>query len=281
MTYHDEDVAIYINGVLAASASGYSTTYVPLAMTPQGQAAIVPNATNVLAVSCHQTTGGQFIDVGISGQTLLANTYTPPADYFGYWPLDASSGTIAVDASGNGNNGTVVGASWSSNGKINGCLNFDGADDYVQINNTFSNDFSIAFWVKTTQTSATGQWWQGKSLVDGFIGQNTNDFGTSLSGGNFAFGTGNPDTTIVSATPINDGTWHQCVATRVQSSGALNIFVDGIWQAAGTGGTNSLAAPAFLRFGSSPFGTNFFLAVWMNSKSTTEPWATMKSLRCI
>jgi hypothetical protein len=227
-------------------------------MTPQGQAAIIPNATNVLAVSCYQTVGGQFIDVGISSQTLLANAYTPPTDYMGYWPLDASSGTVAVDASGNGNNGTVGGASWSPSGKINNCLNFDGTDDYVQVNNTISNDFSVAFWVNTTQTAATGQWWQGKSLVNGFVGQNTNDFGTSLSGGNFAFGTGRPDTTIISTVPINDGAWHQCVATRVQSSGALNIYVDGVWQSAGTGGTNSLTAPAFLRFGSSLSGSNFF-----------------------
>ncbi|HTR40595.1 MAG TPA: glycoside hydrolase family 2 TIM barrel-domain containing protein, partial [Pseudomonadales bacterium] len=74
ITYHDEDVAIYINGVLAGSASGYSTAYVPVAMNAAGQAAIIPNGTNILAVSCAQTTGGQFIDVGISDVNLTANT---------------------------------------------------------------------------------------------------------------------------------------------------------------------------------------------------------------
>jgi hypothetical protein len=74
ITYHDEDVAIYINGVLAGSASGYSTAYVPVAMNAAGQAAIIPNATNYLAVSCYQSTGGQFIDVGISDVNLSANT---------------------------------------------------------------------------------------------------------------------------------------------------------------------------------------------------------------
>lgn len=256
--YHDENVTIYVNGVLAASASGYSTTYVPLAMTPQGQAAIVPNGTNVLAVSCLQTTGGQFIDVGISSETLVADAFTVPEDYIGYWPLDATSGNVAVDASGNGNNGTVVGAAWSPNGKINGCLNFDGVDDYVQIANTVSNDFSMAFWVKTAQSAGTGQWWQGSGLLDGFTAPSKSDFGTSLSGDDFAFGDGAPDTSILSTTPIADGAWHQCVATRVQSTGALNLYVDGNWQAAGAGATNSLTAPAFIRFGSLQSGAGFF-----------------------
>ena len=64
--YHDEDVEIYLNGVLAGSASGYTTSYGLLAMNAAGQAAIKTNASNVLAVHCHQTAGGQYIDVGIA-----------------------------------------------------------------------------------------------------------------------------------------------------------------------------------------------------------------------
>ena len=80
--YHDEDVVIYINGVLAGSASGYTTAYVQLAMNPQAQAAIIPNGTNVLAVSCHQTTGGQFIDVGIDVTTVVV---PPPPIFVPNW----------------------------------------------------------------------------------------------------------------------------------------------------------------------------------------------------
>ncbi len=257
-TYHDEDVAIYINGVLAGSASGYSTAYVSVPITPQGLAAIIPNGTNVLAVSCHQTTGGQFIDVGISDQVLVANTFTIPTDEIGYWPLDATSGTIAVDATGNGNNGTVAGATWTTNGEVNGCLSFNGASNYVQISNTIGNDFSIVFWVKTTQTAGTGKWFQGAGLVDGDSPGTANDFGTALSGGKFAFGVGNPDTTLVSTSSINDGAWHECVATRMQSNGALNLYVDGTLQAAGTGNTNSLTTSAYLRFGQILSGGGFF-----------------------
>ena len=64
--YHDEDVEIYINGVLAGSASGYTTAYGFLSMTEAGKSALVANAENVLAVHCHQTSGGQYIDVGLA-----------------------------------------------------------------------------------------------------------------------------------------------------------------------------------------------------------------------
>jgi hypothetical protein len=74
VTYHDEDVSIYINGVLAASAPGFVTSYVPLAITPQGKAAIIPNGKNVVAVSCTQTVGGQFIDVGLADLSFEADS---------------------------------------------------------------------------------------------------------------------------------------------------------------------------------------------------------------
>ena len=59
----------------AGSASGYTTGYGLLALTPAGRAAILPNTTNVLAVHCHQTGGGQYIDVGL---TIRESTVIDP-----------------------------------------------------------------------------------------------------------------------------------------------------------------------------------------------------------
>ncbi len=256
--YHDEDCEIYVNGVLAASASGYSTTYVMLPLNAAGQNAVITNGTNLVSVHCHQTSGGQNIDVGISRQVLVMNALLVPTDFNGCWALDETNGIAAADSSGNGNGATVNGATWNGNGKINGCLSFNGVNNYARISNSLGDDFSISFWVRTTQTGGTGQWWQGRGLVDGETPGSANDFGTALSGGNFAFGTGNPDTTIVSTAVINDGGWHQCVATREKGTGTLKIYVDGNWQASGTGSINSLNAPAFLRFGSLQTGVNYF-----------------------
>ncbi|MEW6201666.1 MAG: glycoside hydrolase family 2 TIM barrel-domain containing protein [bacterium] len=64
--HHDEDAQIYINGVLAATASGFVTSYYFLPVAAEAAAAI-KHGKNVLAVTCKQTGGGQYIDVGISG----------------------------------------------------------------------------------------------------------------------------------------------------------------------------------------------------------------------
>lgn len=63
--FHDEDVEVYFNGVLAASEPGYITNYEHLDISPEAKKLLIPGATITVAVHCHQTTGGQGIDVGI------------------------------------------------------------------------------------------------------------------------------------------------------------------------------------------------------------------------
>ncbi|KPK74567.1 MAG: hypothetical protein AMJ79_13745 [Phycisphaerae bacterium SM23_30] len=62
--YHDEDAEVYLNGQLIAKVSDYTTFYV---LIPQKERIFkaLKLGTNVLAVHCHQTTGGQGIDAGI------------------------------------------------------------------------------------------------------------------------------------------------------------------------------------------------------------------------
>ncbi|HZI31987.1 MAG TPA: DUF1793 domain-containing protein, partial [Candidatus Binatia bacterium] len=62
--HHDEDAEVYINGVLALKANGFDTGYDVFPLTPAGQAALKPGK-NLIAMHCHQTGGGQYVDLGL------------------------------------------------------------------------------------------------------------------------------------------------------------------------------------------------------------------------
>jgi hypothetical protein len=62
---HDEDVEIYVDGVLASSEPGFNDDYVPLEINASAKALLLPGKKVTVTAHCHQTTGGQGIDIGI------------------------------------------------------------------------------------------------------------------------------------------------------------------------------------------------------------------------
>lgn len=62
--HHDEDVKVYLNGVLAAERTGYTTGYIFVPITDEAKAALT-SGENTIAIHCRQTTGGQYIDAGL------------------------------------------------------------------------------------------------------------------------------------------------------------------------------------------------------------------------
>lgn len=63
--YHDEDVEVYLNGVLAFRAGGFNGRYENARIFPDALKALDPTGKNVLAAHCKQTVGGQYLDVGL------------------------------------------------------------------------------------------------------------------------------------------------------------------------------------------------------------------------
>jgi hypothetical protein len=62
--HHDEDAEIYLNGKLVRRLRGHTTSYRPVGLT-SGSRDILQPGENTIAVHCHQTRGGQYIDVGL------------------------------------------------------------------------------------------------------------------------------------------------------------------------------------------------------------------------
>ena len=62
--HHDEDLAVFLNGQEIFSREGYRGDYDEVALEAEARNSLVVGR-NVLAVSCRQTGGGQFVDVGL------------------------------------------------------------------------------------------------------------------------------------------------------------------------------------------------------------------------
>ena len=99
-------------------------------------------------------------------------------------------------------------------------------EDY---DNTFAGfgtgNFTIEFWIKTTQVGTTGSWYNGSGIIDADVSGGGNDFGISLNGNKLSFGIGSPDYTLNSLANINDGLWKHIAVTRTKSTGAVNIYI--------------------------------------------------------
>lgn len=64
LIHHDDDVEVYINGVLAMRGNGFVTSYTPQPLSKAAKAAL-RKGRNIIAVHCRQQQGGQYIDVGL------------------------------------------------------------------------------------------------------------------------------------------------------------------------------------------------------------------------
>ena len=99
-------------------------------------------------------TGGQTFDdsawtSGITGVGYDTGTQTPTT---GYWSLNENAGSSADDASGNGFNGSIVGATWTTGIGGTSALQFNGLSDYVDLGNpaglNFTGQITISAWIK-------------------------------------------------------------------------------------------------------------------------------------
>jgi hypothetical protein len=92
---------------------------------------------------------GLTANVFLPGQVMAqVPNYVPTNGLVGYWPFNGN----ANDESGNGNNGTVNGATLTNdrNGNVNKAYVFDGINDFIQVSNSSSfnlaNGHSISVW---------------------------------------------------------------------------------------------------------------------------------------
>ena len=151
------------------------------------------------------------------------------------WPLDETFGTIAYEAMESQLNGTVYGDPNWVEGKINNCLEFDGIDDYVSIDDSSrlnfgpDEDFSISCWFKTNITDLKSRlvYKAGHGDITGYKGYSIMLIDGILS---FRIWSNSPslDSIYVDSGSLryDDNSWHNVVAVRNAGS-SLDLYVDG------------------------------------------------------
>jgi hypothetical protein len=160
--------------------------------------------------------------------------YVPTNGLVGYWPFNGN----ANDESGNGNNGTVNGATLTNDRCLNpnSAYNFDGLDDYILFNlNSISNSFpassatTTSVWVKTADLNGPIISMSGVggyeyllhvgTLAD--IVQSSGNYGMLVRDN--CCGTGNN----IFGGNVTNNDWHMITVVR-SSNGTLNLYKDGI-----------------------------------------------------
>ncbi|HEY7599738.1 MAG TPA: S8 family serine peptidase, partial [Candidatus Limnocylindrales bacterium] len=84
------------------------------------------------------------------------HTPAPAAGLVAAYSFAAGSGTSAADSSGNGNTGAISGATWTTQGRFDNALTFNGSNNMVTISDAPSLDLSAGMtleaWVYPTQS---------------------------------------------------------------------------------------------------------------------------------
>ena len=165
----------------------------------------------------------------ISFIVLLSVVTDAPADLIANLRFDEGTGNVAYDTSGNGHDGTLNGDPQWVAGVVDGALEFDGTDDYVEMTRVVQDDFTLMAWIKTDTPGINlgNQGYQGSGLIWSDVAGVANDFILAVLDTKLSFFCGNPDTSVNSDTDIVTGQWVHVAATRSTQEQEIAIYIDG------------------------------------------------------
>jgi hypothetical protein len=172
------------------------------------------------------------------GLCLTANlmaqvpNYVPTNGLVGYWPFNGN----ANDESGNGNNGTVNGATLTTDrfGVANKAYNFDGVNDFIDLQNLTSNlNFSVSLWFNASEIKeylVSGGNLIGGKIISKFTNDLTypNGWESEINPQSNLIATGNGVTGgFANTDSININTWYNIVFVYNSASNNVLYFING------------------------------------------------------
>jgi MSHA biogenesis protein MshQ len=225
-----------VEGVLAVNAT-------PTSATRWFDSTVTVNVTDG-RLTIANATGAQNNKINFVDVTAVA-TVLPPGLIGGY-RFDEGSGTATADISDSDNDGTLVGATWTT-GHTGAGLSFNGTSARVDLANDLSPVLgatgTVAFWIRTTQTG-NNTMWQAPGVLGVESAGDGNDifWGWLDATGRIGVMAGNA-AGAKSANPINDGAWHHVALTRNATTGAVQVYVDGVLSGSATSETGVKTTP--------------------------------------
>ncbi len=139
---------------------------------------VTPAATTTYTLTATNSAGSTTATAAVTVNTAAAKPDESQSDgaagLAGFWKLNETSGTVAMDATGNGNSGALVNNPQWAAGKLGNALQFNG-NNYVSVPSSPGleiNGNAISF----------GAWYYHTSTTDGFLlGKTVSDFTYMLS----------------------------------------------------------------------------------------------------
>jgi glucose/arabinose dehydrogenase/fibronectin type 3 domain-containing protein len=181
----------------------------------------------------------------------------PPPGLVGAWGFNEGSGGTTADGSGKGNQGTVTGAAWSTQGKYGGALSFNGSSSLVRVADSNSLDLTTGMTLSAWINPAANQsGWRTilQKQTDAYFLNASNSTGALRPSGGGTFGTGDSYLSGPTASPVNAWTY----VTYTYDGTTQRVFVNGVQVAtkATTGAIQVTANPLWIG-GNQPYGEYF------------------------
>ena len=186
-------------------------------------------------------------------------SYVPSSGLVGWWPFNGN----AQDESGNGNHGTVNGATLTSDRGVipNTAYSFDGVDDYIKVQNSpniLTQEYSVSIWFYSNTDYSTGNnntlLRSGDAGVCNGVGFAIANFDFKTKFGFSDFGSGNfCFKTSINCSSFQTGKWHNLIFTRNSNKGIQ--YLNGIAMDSLTNNSYSPATNCPIFFGSNWLNT--------------------------